>query len=118
MTDDSALRTVVESAVKHLPPLDRIEVLQRLIAEATEELQQAGAKAHDDGATWAQVAERSGHETASAARRYFVDSVEARRHRERRARLDPQTRTRLKAADEKREIEALEARGIEFNDYE
>lgn len=108
----------VARTFSHLPPLDRIEPLQRLIAEATEQLQRAGAEAHAEGATWDQVAERSGHETRSAARRYFVESVDARRARERRSRLDAETRARLNAAEQRAADAAFDSLQIEQNPYE
>lgn len=62
--------------------LAEIKVLRELVYQAEQALAESGRRAHDSGATWEQVAENSGHDTASAARRYFIADPEIRRERE------------------------------------
>ncbi len=66
--------------------LTEIRLLRELIYQAEYELVLRGQSAHGSGATWAQIAEASGHRTHSAARRYFIDEPVTRRHREQRDR--------------------------------
>lgn len=66
--------------------LTEIRVLRELIFQAENELVARGQHAHDEGATWAGIAESSGHRTASAARRYFIADPIERRARESRDR--------------------------------
>lgn len=66
--------------------LAEIRVLRELIFQAENELVARGQKAHEKKATWAEIAESSGHRTASAARRYFIADPIQRRARESRDR--------------------------------